>query len=109
MPLVTADETERDGYVPNVTYSCGALAHAGQLIVPFGQDQPDNVRRCAALGVARTLPRAAFRADRVAAELRALLQEPGFARRAADVGRTVREEDGVRVACDSLEHDLRRA
>lgn len=89
----------------------GQALRAGrpQLIVPFGQDQPDNARRCAALGVARTLPRAAFRADRVATELRALLQEPGFARRAADVGRTVREEDGVRVACDSLEHELRRA
>jgi predicted GH43/DUF377 family glycosyl hydrolase len=27
---------ERDGYVPNVVYSCGALIHAGTLVVPYG-------------------------------------------------------------------------
>jgi predicted GH43/DUF377 family glycosyl hydrolase len=27
---------ERDGYVPNVVYSCGALIHAATLVVPYG-------------------------------------------------------------------------
>jgi predicted GH43/DUF377 family glycosyl hydrolase len=27
---------ERDGYVPNVVYSCGALAHADTLVLPYG-------------------------------------------------------------------------
>jgi predicted GH43/DUF377 family glycosyl hydrolase len=35
-PLIEPDESERDGYVPNVVYTCGAIVHAGQLIVPFG-------------------------------------------------------------------------
>jgi len=35
-PLVAPDETERDGYVPNVLYSCGALVHAGVLWIPYG-------------------------------------------------------------------------
>jgi predicted GH43/DUF377 family glycosyl hydrolase len=35
-PLLSPTETERDGYVPNVVYSCGALAHGGRLIVPYG-------------------------------------------------------------------------
>jgi predicted GH43/DUF377 family glycosyl hydrolase len=34
-PLVRADATERKGYVPNVTYSCGALLHDRTLILPY--------------------------------------------------------------------------
>jgi predicted GH43/DUF377 family glycosyl hydrolase len=34
-PLLAPDENERAGYVPNVVYSCGALVHAGRLIVPY--------------------------------------------------------------------------
>lgn len=36
MPLLTATEQERDGYVPNVVYSCGGLVHDGQLVLPYG-------------------------------------------------------------------------
>jgi predicted GH43/DUF377 family glycosyl hydrolase len=35
-PLLVADERDRDGYVPNVVYSCGSILHAGNLIVPYG-------------------------------------------------------------------------
>ncbi len=35
-PLMKPDESEREGYVPNVVYSCGALVHNGMLIVPYG-------------------------------------------------------------------------
>ncbi len=35
-PLITAAEGERDGYVPNVVYSCGALLYGDQLLVPYG-------------------------------------------------------------------------
>lgn len=34
-PLLRANEKERDGYVPNVVYSCGSLIHKGELIVPY--------------------------------------------------------------------------
>jgi predicted GH43/DUF377 family glycosyl hydrolase len=34
-PLIVPSEEERDGYVPNVVYTCGALAHAGQLVIPY--------------------------------------------------------------------------
>jgi predicted GH43/DUF377 family glycosyl hydrolase len=34
-PLVTPNEGEREGYVPNVVYSCGAQIHEGLLILPF--------------------------------------------------------------------------
>ncbi len=35
-PLIKPSATERDGYVPNVVYSCGSLVHGGQLVIPFG-------------------------------------------------------------------------
>lgn len=34
-PLMTADANEREGYVPNVVYSCGAVVHSGNLILPY--------------------------------------------------------------------------
>lgn len=86
----------------------GQALRAGrpQLIVPFGQDQPDNARRCVKLGVARTVSRAAFRPERAASELRALLDDEGYARRAAETGAVVRDENGTRRACDDLERWL---
>jgi predicted GH43/DUF377 family glycosyl hydrolase len=35
-PLIEPDEHEREGYVPNVVYTCGAIVHGDQLIVPYG-------------------------------------------------------------------------
>ncbi|TWT85289.1 Beta-1,4-mannooligosaccharide phosphorylase [Posidoniimonas polymericola] len=34
-PLLTPDENEREGYVPNVVYSCGAAVHNNELILPY--------------------------------------------------------------------------
>lgn len=34
-PLLTPAEDEREGYVPNVVYSCGALLHGRELIIPY--------------------------------------------------------------------------
>jgi len=33
-PLLRPEGNEREGYVPNVVYSCGSLVHNGQLILP---------------------------------------------------------------------------
>ena len=35
-PLLAPNENEREGYVPNVVYTCGALLHNGELIIPYG-------------------------------------------------------------------------
>ena len=35
-PLLRPTESERDGYVPNVLYSCGAIVHEGVLWLPYG-------------------------------------------------------------------------
>ncbi|MGP6159243.1 MAG: glycoside hydrolase family 130 protein [Vulcanimicrobiaceae bacterium] len=34
-PLLTPNEAERAGYVPNVVYSCGAMVHNGILVLPY--------------------------------------------------------------------------
>ena len=35
-PILTPDEHERDGYVPNVVYTCGSMLCGDALIVPYG-------------------------------------------------------------------------
>jgi len=34
-PLLTPDEKEREGYVPNVVYSCGSILHHKELVIPY--------------------------------------------------------------------------
>jgi predicted GH43/DUF377 family glycosyl hydrolase len=34
-PLMVPNADERDGYVPNVLYSCGAMLHGDRLIIPY--------------------------------------------------------------------------
>jgi predicted GH43/DUF377 family glycosyl hydrolase len=34
-PLVRPEPTEREGYVPNVVYTCGAMRHGDQIILPY--------------------------------------------------------------------------
>lgn len=34
-PILVPSANERDGYVPNVVYSCGAMIHDGELIIPY--------------------------------------------------------------------------
>lgn len=35
-PLLTANMTERDGYVPNAVYSCGGMLHEDTVVIPYG-------------------------------------------------------------------------
>ena len=35
-PLLTPNEEEREGYVPNVVYTCGAIFHNSDLVIPYG-------------------------------------------------------------------------
>ncbi|OGA24414.1 MAG: hypothetical protein A3I02_05905 [Betaproteobacteria bacterium RIFCSPLOWO2_02_FULL_67_26] len=93
-----------------VVHSCGigTLAQAlaagrPQLIVPVAFDQPDNARRAAALGVARSIPFAKASAGALARELAALLAAPHYAARAQDLGARVSKEDGARGAAGALE------
>jgi predicted GH43/DUF377 family glycosyl hydrolase len=35
VPLISPNEEEREGYVPNVVYSCGSVLHNGDLVIPY--------------------------------------------------------------------------
>ena len=35
-PILQANEEERNGYVPNVVYSCGGMIHGDRLVLPYG-------------------------------------------------------------------------
>jgi predicted GH43/DUF377 family glycosyl hydrolase len=48
-PLIKPGENEREGYVPNVVYSCGSLLHGRQLILPYAMS--DSATTFATLSV----------------------------------------------------------
>jgi rhamnosyltransferase subunit B len=73
------------------------------VIVPHGNDQPDNAVRCARLGACRSLSRDRYRRDRTADELRALLADPNARTKARECARIIGQEDGVGTACDAIE------
>src|SRR5262249_38968384 len=88
--------------------STGPVLRSGRpmLVRPYAHDQFDNAGRVVRLGIARTISRHRYSPARAAAELRPLLDDPTYSRRAALVGEQVRQEDGVRTACDVLEEFL---
>ena len=46
-PLLKPEGSGREGYVPNVVYSCGALIHNGRLILPYGlSDSASTIVTC---------------------------------------------------------------
>jgi rhamnosyltransferase subunit B len=93
-----------------IVHQCGAGTTAQglrsghpMLLVPHGHDQFDNARRVRKLGVARTLLPNEYRAERVARELRALLDERRYRERGAAVSIVVREERGAEAAVAVIE------
>jgi predicted GH43/DUF377 family glycosyl hydrolase len=42
-PLIRPNEKEREGYVPNVVYSCGSLIHNDTLIIPYAMSDITSV------------------------------------------------------------------
>ncbi|MEH2422104.1 MAG: glycosyltransferase [Nostoc sp.] len=76
------------------------------LIMPYSHDQPDNAARVKRLGSSRTIPRKQYSAERVAKQLRELLENPNYAAKAADIGRIIQAESGVKMACDAIENQL---
>lgn len=41
-PLLIPTKDEREGYVPNVVYSCGAIVHNGELILPYAMSDTSS-------------------------------------------------------------------
>ncbi|MGL5017876.1 MAG: glycoside hydrolase family 130 protein [Luteolibacter sp.] len=49
-PLISPGGSEREGYVPNVVYSCGSLIHGGRLILPYAMSDKFTVIASVDLG-----------------------------------------------------------
>ncbi len=54
-PLLRPTADEREGYVPNVVYSCGAMLHGGTVVLPYGCS--DSSIRVALIDLAGLLDR----------------------------------------------------
>jgi predicted GH43/DUF377 family glycosyl hydrolase len=54
-PLIEPTEKERDGYVPNVVYTCGAMIHSDRLYIPYASS--DTTTRFAVVDVGRLIDR----------------------------------------------------
>lgn len=79
------------------------------LVMPYSHDQPDNAARLERLGVSRTLERSQYRSDRAARELSTLLSNPKYTAKATEISQIVQAEDGVAIACDAIEKQLKEA
>jgi UDP:flavonoid glycosyltransferase YjiC (YdhE family) len=83
----------------------GQALRAGKpmLVVPYGWDQPDNAARIERLGTGLHVSRKTYSAKTATRALQCLLSEPRFANWAREIGRQMHEEDGLAIACDSIE------
>lgn len=79
------------------------------LVMPYSHDQPDNAARVERLGTSQTIPCKQYVAKRVARQLEDLLEDPSYATKAAEIGNSMRAEDGVKAACDAIEKQIRAA
>jgi predicted GH43/DUF377 family glycosyl hydrolase len=52
-PLLSPNEAERDGYVPNVVYTCGSLLHGDKLVIPYAMS--DSATSFATVGLEELL------------------------------------------------------
>jgi predicted GH43/DUF377 family glycosyl hydrolase len=41
-PLLAPREEEREGYVPNVVYTCGAIIHNDELVIPYAMSDIES-------------------------------------------------------------------
>jgi UDP:flavonoid glycosyltransferase YjiC (YdhE family) len=73
------------------------------LVMPYSHDQPDNARRMRRLGMAGVIRRQDYTAERAARSIRRMLGHPRFTERAMEVGERLRQENGLKRACDALE------
>jgi len=82
------------------------LAGKPMVFVPYGWDQPDNAARVERLGMGLHVPRTRYSARTAAHALDRLLNDDRFAKRAAEVGKRIKAEDGLTGACDAIESVL---
>jgi predicted GH43/DUF377 family glycosyl hydrolase len=60
-PFLSPEGVEREGYVPNVVYSCGSLIHNGRLILPYAMS--DKATAIASVSVDALLAKMSLRGN----------------------------------------------
>ncbi len=78
-------------------------------MTPFLADQPDNAARLVRLGLARTFDGRTISAEKLARELRILLEAPDYARRAREAAGVIASEDGAAVAASKIAKLIERS
>ncbi|HMQ33512.1 MAG TPA: glycosyltransferase, partial [Chloroflexaceae bacterium] len=78
------------------------------LIAPWGFDQFFIGDRVAQLGAGQSISRRQYVTRRVAAHLRALIEDPSYRQRAEQLSAQIQREDGVGTLCEALEALLAR-
>ena len=89
--------------------TASAVLRAGKpsVVTPFFSDQHFWANQMAKLGVSRApISKHHLSSKRLANELRCLIAEPSYARRAQEIAREIQAGDGVRRTADRIEHYL---
>ena len=89
-PLLCPEGNEREGYVPNVVYSCGALIHGTELILPYAMS--DKVTAIASMPLSELLAELLGKGGPSAS-----WQTPGLGGLTNGPGRWERSDEGARV------------
>ncbi len=85
------------------TTAAGLRAGVPSIIVPFFADQPFWGQRVAELGVGpRPIPRKQFTVERLAQAIETVVNDQAMRQRAADLGATIRSEDGIARAVEVI-------
>jgi UDP:flavonoid glycosyltransferase YjiC (YdhE family) len=91
------------------TTAAGLRAGTPTVIVPFFGDQPFWGRRVAELGVGPApIPQKQLSVERLAAAIRTAAGDPAMRARAQELGRRIRQEDGVARAVEVFHAEMER-
>ena len=96
---------------------CAALVHPGgigtlaqairagipQLVVPHGNDQPDNALRLQRMQLGLSIYSERYKAQRVAHALRTLVDSPEIKDRCRAFALRIQSEAAVQIACEAVE------
>jgi MGT family glycosyltransferase len=91
------------------TIAYGLRAGVPMLVIPSVTDQPINAAVVRQLGVARVLPFRDLSVDTLVDELRALLGDPSYRRKAMELAGAIQEENGAEAACRLIEAGVAQA
>jgi len=87
------------------TTAHGLRAGVPSVVIPFFGDQPFWGQRVAALGVGpEPIPRKKLTVERLAQAIDAAVRDPAMRQRAAELGATIRAEDGIAHAVAVVQH-----